>query len=182
MSKITRSNVAAQSSHAAIVAHGAHPEYRLEFVAAVAGTATGIYQGSIVSVDANGEFVLGCGAGTGKNFPVPMISMKNMVDPDVTTGVANSVFSAVGGNITAIPVTGGYEIETTEFDGTVTYKAGDALTVDANGKVTLLGGTSVYGSTTPVIGFVSGGITVDGTIGKNVLGFFTSFFPAAHAE
>lgn len=186
MSKITRSGNDLQVSHAAIIAHGAHPEYRLEFSAPVAADATGIYQGSIVSLNEDGEFVLGAAAGTADNCPVPMVSMKNIADPDVTTGIEGttwetSTYSAIGGNITAIPVTGGYEIETTEFDVDGTYAANDVLTVGADaaaGKVV----KGTIGGTTPVIGFVSKGVSTNNTLlGNKVLAFFTHFIPVTPA-
>ena len=143
---IKRTNFTRQYEHVAVVAHGAHPEYRLEFDALVAedSASRGIFQGSVVSLDANGAYVIGCGAGTGVNFPVPCISLKNVADPDVTAGIAGSsyrtsTYSAIGGKITAIPCTGGYEIETTEFvDGK--YAPNDAVvpaTGDNVGKLTI---------------------------------------------
>ena len=213
---ITRTDqLARQSEHAGVIAHGAHPEYRLEFPAEVAvnETAASIYQGSVVSLNADGQYVLGCGAGTGSNFPVPCISMKNVFDPDVMTGkVADpenvevvvsgetstvtfynprkSTFSAVGGIITAIPCTGSYEIETTEFVDTSTYHPNDALIVGSTagvdlGKIDVAPATlkNPYsaGNTSPVIGFVSKAtFTVDAYQQKRI-SFWANFIPAAHS-
>lgn len=133
---ITRTDFTRQYEHVAVIAHGAHPEYRLEFDAPVSTVAAdlgkNIVQGSIVSLNADGKYVLGCGKGTGVNFPVPMISMKNFADPDVSSGISGasyrtSTYSAIGGVITAIPCTGSYEFETTEFDQTATYAPNDGL-------------------------------------------------------
>lgn len=133
---ITRTDFTRQYEHVAVIAHGAHPEYRLEFEAPVstveADLGKNIVQGSIVSLNSAGNYVLGCGKGTGVNFPVPMISMKNFADPDVSSGISGasyrtSTYSAIGGVITAIPCTGSYEIETTEFDPDVTYAVNDGL-------------------------------------------------------
>lgn len=208
---ITRTDqLSRQTEHAAVIAHGAHPEYRLEFPAPVAenDSATKIYQGSVVSLNADGEYVLGCGAGTGANFPVPCISMKNVFDPDVATGkVADpvvvssgtsdqrtyynpkkSTFSAVGGIITAIPCTGGYEIETTEFvDGT--YHPNDAVVVAGGsntGKITVGDSTAnknpyTAGGSAAVVGFVTrGAFTVEAYQQKRV-SFWTDFIPVAHS-
>ena len=211
---ITRTDqLSRQSEHAGVIAHGAHPEYRLEFPAEVATdtNAAKIYQGSVVSLNEDGQYVLGCGAGTASNFPVPCISMKNVFDPDVMTGkvadpetvevVVNgttsdvvfynprkSTFSAVGGIITAIPCTGSYEIETTEFVGTSTYKPNDALiaaTGDNLGKIDVAPATLkdpyAAGNTSPVIGFVSKAtFTVDAYQQKRI-SFWANFIPAAHS-
>ena len=263
-----------QNEHSAVIAHGAHPEYRLEFPAEVDGTDANfakIYQGSVVSLNANGEYVCGCGVGSGINFPVPCISLKNVFDPDVTTGklgtspysaitadskiyyriekldtaissqayyawksavedtvvytqtlsiVANSTkiytiaagsatqgatitafadvatadyrkttYSAVGGKITAIPCTGGYEIETTEIDTAATYNVNDALvagTGDLIGKLvpaTVAGNKNPYaaGNTTAVLGFVSRSKFVVPSYQQNRISFWTNFIPAAHS-
>ena len=210
---ITRTDqLSRQSEHAAVIAHGAHPEYRLEFPAEVAvnDTATSIYQGSVVSLNSNGQYVLGCDKGSAANFPVPCISMKNVFDPDVATGkVADpvevevsgetvtfynprkSTFSAVGGIITAIPCTGSYEIETTEFVTGSTYHPNDALIVGSTAGVDLgkidVAGSSIFnnpygvGNTSPIIGFVSKAtFTVDAYQQKRI-SFWANFIPAAHA-
>ena len=157
MSAITRTDFTRQYEHVAAIAHGAHPEYRLEFDAFVKNEAAskGIYQGSVVSLNADGEYIIGCTAGTGMNFPVPCISMKNVFDPDVTAGVKgktyqSSTYSAIGGKITAIPCTGGYEIETTEFKTDDTYAVGAALYV-VNGKLQ----ATDPGSSATVVGYVT---------------------------
>lgn len=188
MANITRTNFTRQYEHVAVIAHGAHPEYRLEFDAKVKDEAAskGIFQGSVVSLDANGEYVIGCGAGTGVNFPVPCISMKNVADPDVSAGIRGtdyrtSVYSAIGGVITAIPCTGGYEIETTEFvQGT--YAPNDAIvpaTGDDIGKLKIA--TAQPGASEPYVGFVSRAPYVASNYNHTRLSFFTNFIPVAHA-
>ena len=212
MSGITRTDFTRQYEHVAVIAHGAHPEYRVEFDAPVAVTVAGgttsivddakkIRQGSVVSVNAEGKYIIGCGAGSDVNYPIPCISLKNVADPDVTAGVEGatyrtSTYSAIGGIITAIPCTAGYEIETTEYVAG-TYTPGDALVpaTDTNiGKVTIAstpvfitGGTF---SASPILGFVSKvPLTADAASNRfgtkpsydyNRLSFFTNFIPAAH--
>ena len=189
MSAITRTDFTRQYEHVAAIAHGAHPEYRLEFDAFVKNEATskGIYQGSVVSLNADGEYIIGCTAGTGMNFPVPCISMKNIFDPDVTAGVQgktyqSSTYSAIGGKITAIPCTGGYEIETTEFKTDSTYHPNDALTAltgDDIGKIGLA--TKQPGDTEPYVGFVSQVPYTDRNTNGVRLSFWTNFIPARFA-
>jgi len=203
---ITRTDqLSRQLEHAAVIAHGAHPEYRLEFPAEVDDTVANfdkIYQGSVVSLNASGKYVIGCGVGTGVNYPVPCISMKNVFDPDVTTGklgtstfVTGSSFtvlpdyrkttwSAVGGVITAIPCTGGYEIETTEFDSDAVYAPNDALipgTDDKLGKVVKATASTADVGTAPVVGFVSKAAFKVESYGQDRISFWTNFIPASHA-
>ena len=203
---ITRTDqLSRQLEHAAVIAHGAHPEYRLEFPAEVDGTVADydkIYQGSVVSLNASGKYVIGCGVGTGVNYPVPCISMKNVFDPDVTTGkLGTSTFvtgssttvlpdyrkttwSAVGGVITAIPCTGGYEIETTEFDTDATYAPNDALIPGTDtfiGKVVKATASTADLGTAPIVGFVSKAAFKVESYGQDRISFWTNFIPAAHA-
>ena len=203
---ITRTDqLSRQLEHAAVIAHGAHPEYRLEFPAEVDGTVANydkIYQGSVVSLNASGKYVIGCGVGTGVNYPVPCISMKNVFDPDVTTGkLGTSTFvtgssttvlpdyrkttwSAVGGVITAIPCTGGYEIETTEFDTDATYAPNDALIPGTDtfiGKVVKATASTADLGTAPIVGFVSKAAFKQEAYGQDRISFWTNFIPASHA-
>jgi hypothetical protein len=190
-----------QNEHSAIIAHGAHPEYRLEFPAEVDDTDsnfTKIYQGSVVSLNADGKYICGCGVGSGANYPVPCISLKNVFDPDVTTGklgttafvtgssytvlpdYRKSTYSAVGGKITAIPCTGGYEIETTEFDFEDEYAPNDALipgTGDNLGKIVKSSGAI---GAAPVVGFVSRAMFSVDSYQQKRISFWTNFIPATH--
>lgn len=190
---ITRNDFTRQYDHAAVIAHGAHPEYRVEFDAPLKNetASKSVRQGSIVSLNADGEYILGCPGGTTFNYPVPCVCLKNAADPDVTTGVAgttyrSSTYSAVGGKITAIPCTAGYEIETTEFDTTATYAPNDALTVklDSSAQTGLVTKASAQpfkatGSQV-IVGFVSKAKYTASNYDHDRLSFFTNFIPVAH--
>lgn len=225
MSGLTRTNFERQIDHAAVLAHGAHPKYRVEHDGEVDVSTTAkatvnqnIKQGSVVYLDSTtGQYNLGLAAATSSannaNFPVPFISLKNAFDPDVTTGVLGnsevvsytvsqggstttssatfynprrSTYSAVGGKITAIPCTAGYEIETTEFvDGV--YLVNDALTAsnaDDATKGKLKRATAVpfkASGSQPILGFVSRvPYTNDAYLQKRI-GFWTNFIPAVGA-
>ena len=205
MNELTREPLTRQDAHVGNVRHGvATGPWRVEYVAAVDTTdltaARKIVQGSVVSLNAYGKYVVGCEAGTGINNPVPFISLKNSFDPDVTTGKAGigvtygggtastdlgtATLSAMGGNITAIPTTCGYELETTEFDATATYAFNDGLVpgiedqragTDDRGKVKLA--TSGPGGAEPYLGFVSIPPTKD-YFGNKRIAFFANFSPA----
>lgn len=211
----TRTNFERQIDHAAVIAHGAHPRYRVEQDAEVdASTAeklaanTKIKQGSVVSLNANGKYDIGLPAGSGVNYPVPHISLKNAFDPDVTTGVVGPIgmtntvvvsgqtttynfsdyrrntYSSVGGKITALPCTAGYEIETTEFvSGTYAYN--DALIAasgDDIGKLTIATAQPFKASgSQPILGFVSRVPYMQEAYLQKRIGFYTNFIPAANA-
>ena len=219
MSGLTRTNFERQIDHAAVLAHGAHPKYRVEHdgevdVSTPAKTTANqaIKQGSVVHLDSTtGQYNIGLAAASSINFPVPFISLKNAFDPDVTTGVLGnsetvtyqttsggstvtssatfynprrSTYSAVGGKITAIPMTAGYEIETTEFvDGT--YHINDALTAAKStdiGKLKVATQVPFKASgSEPILGFVSRvPYTNDAYLQKRI-GFWTNFIPAVGA-
>ena len=215
MAGFTRTNFDQQINHAAVLAHGAHPKYRVEHDGELDASTpekkfanSAIKQGSVVHLDSTtGKYNIGLAAASSINFPVPFISLKNAFDPDVTTGVEGdtqtvpvygsttgetftfpnprrSTFSAVGGKITAIPMTAGYEIETTEFvDGT--YHINDALTA---AKTTNIGKLKVAtqvpfkaSGSEPILGFVSRvPYTNDAYLQKRI-GFWTNFIPAVGA-
>ena len=195
--KITRESGTQQYEHVAAIAHGAHPEYRLEFdayVSATPDTVAGslkIRQGSIVHVNEDGEYQIGCPAGENLVFPVPCISMKNIYDPDVTTGrdtgnYRTSQWCPVGGKITAIPLTGSYEIETTEFkavEGTNPYVPGAALVPGAGDDIGLIVlATEMPGGSEPYCGFVSKApYAPQVSYMHNRLSFFANFIPAGSA-
>ena len=212
----TRTNIERQMDYAAVLAHGAHPRYRVEFDAEVdASTDTkktvnlGIKQGSVVYLDSDtGKYNLGLAAASGQNFPVPIISLKNAFDPDVTTGLVGvsgtttavvidgsttyhtfsdyrkNTYSAVGGKITAIPCTGGYEIETTEFDTEAEYAPNDVLVAGTStyaGKVVKGTASTADIGTAPVIGFVSRAKFKVESYGQDRISFWTNFIPVSHA-
>ena len=187
---ITRSNATRQFEHVCATAHGLKTDDRLEYSALVdSGDAnyTSIRQGSVVSLNSTGKFILGCGAGTGLNYPMPMFSQKNIEDPDVMTGIAGSTYktttlSVVGGHINALVATGAFELETTEFDTTASYAPGDVLVPGADTKIGLVvkGTEQAYLNTLPIIGIVAAGKITDKSFNQGRLSFWTCFIPAAH--
>lgn len=213
MAGFTRTNFDQQINHAAVLAHGAHPKYRVEHDGELDASTpekklanSAIKQGSVVHLDSTtGKYNIGLAAASSINFPVPFISLKNAFDPDVTTGVEGdtqtvqiygstntfsfpnprrSTFSAVGGKITAIPMTAGYEIETTEFVE-ATYHINDALTAATStdiGKLKVATQVPFKASgSEPILGFVSRvPYTNDAYLQKRI-GFWTNFIPAVGA-
>lgn len=143
---ITRATYDRQYEHVGNVRHGVQTgPWRVEFDAPVYKDDNGSYlkirQGSIVSLNEDGLYTPGCPAGTTTNKPMPFLCMKNIFDPDVMTGykgknMSESTYSGVGDIITGIPLCSGYEVETTEFDGSATYKVNDGLVPGVSGITT----------------------------------------------
>ena len=184
---ITRSAfVDRQMAHIGNVRHGvATGPWRVEFDAKVKDNdeSLKIKQGSVVVLNADGEYELANGTNlklneAKTNCAVPCISLKNVFDADVTTGIdadpkIDKTVSAMGGVITAIPVTSGYELETTEFNSEINnYNPGDLLVAGTDGKVT----RSTDGSGV-ILGVVSKAPAKDYFNNKR-LAFFATFLPA----
>ena len=179
---ITRSAFDRQMSHIGNVRHGvATGPWRVEFDAKVADDATNlkIKQGSVVHLDESGAFTIGVPTKTATSCSVPCISLKNVSDADVTTGIdadpkIDKTVSAMGSVITAITVTSGYELETTEFDAAdkEKLKVGTFITAGADGKVkACTTGTEV------IIGVVSKAPALD-YLNNTRVAFFATFLPA----
>ena len=164
-------------AHVVAVLKGPPQDHRLTFAAEGNDASDVIYDGTLCSLNADGKLVKGVAAGTGTNLPMPLFACTNYYDNGVRM-LGQQVF---GGLYKTLVATGGYEIETTEYDATVTYAPNDALVpaTSANaGKVTKAT-TAVYGAA-PVVGIVSQGTRADdsGLIPVNRLAFWTVFIPA----
>jgi len=149
--------------------------HRLDFRAAPAVGET-IYAGSVCSINAAGTLVAGCGVGAAMNRPMPMFAIQNIDDFDANSDVGN----ISGGVMSAIVATGGFEIETTEYDATGTYNPNDLLTADGvnTGDVKRMG-ENPYGGQVAV-GCVSEGVSTNAD-GKSVVRFWTVYLPGGAA-
>ena len=174
---ITRT-VEQQFAHTVDVVKGGPVNARLEYTAPVNAEATGIYKGSLVSLNNKGEFVLGLSSAKA----MPLWSKKNLTDPDVVCGsqdgngisITNSI---TGGQIDAYVATGGFELETTEFVAGK-YEANNYLTADA-GKVAVTD-EEPYG-TVAIVGVVSRGVQ-KGIYKTQRLAFWPVFLPGKSAQ
>lgn len=79
-----------------------------------------ILAGSVAYLDANGEFRLGL-----PENAMPMFAFPNSTDYDVSADVGNIQSQ----QMLALPCTGPYELQTTEFDATMPYVPNDHLAV-----------------------------------------------------
>ena len=131
-----------------------------------------ILAGSVTYLDVNGEFRLGLPENS-----MPMFAWPNSYDFDVSADVGNIQSQ----NMMALPVTGPYELQTTEFDERYVYNINDHLAVwdtqksaynpDYKGKVYV---GAPYHDT--ICGVVSIGVAVN-DFGKNFLSLWTYYLP-----
>jgi len=95
--------------------------------------------GRVVTLNSAGEFVAGNQNDT-KRMPMFLVTGQNT--PSVwNSGIVNSIVRWMpmghdGSGAIALVATGGYEIQSTEYDKNQSYAPNDPLTVDANGVLT----------------------------------------------
>lgn len=114
--------------------------------------------GRVVHIDSNGNF----NAGLGTNTDMPLFLFRGSESPSVySSGTVGGSVEWVSGyadddrtgdGAIAYVASGGFELQSTEFDSTKTYNINDLLTSDSDGKLTNAGIT-LY--TTPVVGVAS---------------------------
>lgn len=126
-----------------------------------------VYKGMCIYLNSNGNFQ----AGLARNA-MPNIAVRNSSDADVRISSGNSS----GGKMTGLTVTGGYEIETTEFDSNLSYLPNQPLTAENSGaNVGRITTGTFYEDT--ILGIVSDGVVV-GPYGQSLLRFWSYFLPA----
>lgn len=152
--------------------------HRLDYSALVDtdGLADGLVEGMLMSISSTtGKVVRGCGVGSAANRPMPMWAIQGVNDYDANSDVGN----ISGGVMSGIVATGGFEIETTEFDSTATYYPNDLLVPSGTtaGYVTLAVAADLYDEK-PIVGCVSKAKFTSLADGKTLLSFWTMFLPA----
>ena len=174
------------TGHVCVAVKGPAPNWRAEYAAEGADVNQEIHEGSLISLNAEGKFVLGCPAGSKGNRPMPMFSCKDINN----AGVVQFGGNVFAGNYHGLVATGGFEIETSEFDKDVEYKYNDMLmpyvvaegASDAEkakaGNVTVAT-DSAYGAF-PVVGIVSRPAGMNRTCECNTIRFWSTFIPAAN--
>ena len=165
---------AKMTGHVCVAVKGPPPNWRAEFAAPGADVNQEIHEGSLISLNAEGKFVLGCEAGAGANRPMPMWSCKDINN----AGVIQYGGNIFAGNYHGLVATGGYEIETSEFDTEASYGVNDMLMPGAEGKVTKASGNA-YGAF-PVVGVVSCAVETNRTCACKTLRFWSTYIPAAN--
>lgn len=165
---------AKMTGHVCVAVKGPPPNWRAEFSAQGADINQEIHEGSLISLNENGQFVLGCPAGTGANRPMPMWSCKDKNN----AGVVQYGGNVFAGNYHGLVATGGYEIETSEFNADETYAVNDMLMPGEAGKVTKATGAA-YGAF-PVVGVVSCAVDMNRTCACKTIRFWSTYIPAAN--
>jgi hypothetical protein len=166
--------------HSIIELSGRSQMYALDF-SAEAASGESVRQGGVLTLNANGKFVSGLGAGVlatalvAHNAPMAIFAIQGTNEFDANSDIGNMS----GGVQSGLVATGGYEIQTTEFVVGI-YKPNDLLTfaVGADiGKVTL--SADLY-SSNHVLGVVSRGSSTNAD-NKSVLSFWTTHMPAVNS-
>lgn len=148
-------------------------DYHSELDAGVPSGDLPVLAGSVVSLNASGNFILGVGT----TAVMPLFIFNNSDDPDVSNdgGDASTdagVFIPISptGQAMALVAVGAYELVSTAYVAAA-YAPNDPLTADLSGGANpgqLQGGT-LY--TDMIVGLVSRGV-VDNGHGKNALAFW----------
>lgn len=145
-----------------------------------------VKRGRVVHVDPNtGTFVPGA-----HNTNVAIFLLNGSEDADVsnpgTTAAGNFMHQAVAptGKLSGLVATGGYEISSTEYDASKTYKPGDLLTAAVSTTNAAVGGVltndGVEQFVNPVVGVVSSGAAKNHN-GINAISFWCVWLPGAAA-
>lgn len=161
--------------HSLDVVKGPSLMHRLDYHAApLAGEP--LVAGSLCSLNAAGQLIAGCPAGADQIRPMPMFAIQSINDFDANSDVGN----ISGGVMSAVVATGGFEIETTEYNTSGNFLPNTLLTAGAvDGEVDAASG-SPYGDE-PIVGVVSTGAGLNAD-SKQVLRFWTVFLPASVNE
>lgn len=137
-----------------------------------------VYAGRVAHLNNEGEFEMGV-LGT----QMPIFLTQNSDDTDVrnpNTGAEDFAAITSTGVMSGVVATGGYEVESTEFDSAQTYAVNDVLRAVSSNSNATTGGRLTNASftlgTTAGVGVVSKQVYKN-SHRKNVLRFWTAFIP-----
>ena len=166
--------------HSIIELSGRSQMYALDFSGEVASGET-VYQGGVMTLNLNGKFVSGLGAGVlatdlgTHNAPMAIFAIQGTNEFDANSDIGNMS----GGVQSGLVATGGYEIQTTQFV-TGIYKPNDLLTFGTGADAGLVTISADLYSTNHILGIVSRGSSTNAD-NKSVLSFWTTNLPAVNA-
>jgi hypothetical protein len=144
-----------------------------------------VYEGSVVHLNADSEFEMGVAGNQ-----MAMFLIQDSTDPDATTPSVEGTDEVA---LTALVATGGYELQSTEYNAARTYAPNDLLTAVASNTVAATGGVLdnrnasnavltppwvPAGTTRAICGVVSRGVK-DNSHGQNALCFWPVWLPGA---
>lgn len=149
------------------------------------------YAGRVVSLNDSGEFVMANG---GSGNPMPLFLLKGIESPSAYDSQAGTDWVPVTTQLTVFPAlvaTGGFEVQTTEYETNQTYDPNTPLTATATGLLTpgafytdwIVGICSV-GENAQNIDAPLGPSSIDSPLAvnahrKTVLTFWTMFLPSS---
>jgi hypothetical protein len=142
----------------------------LQYHAAPDASAT-FFRGSLISLNASGDWVTGTGGLASNRMPCWAINAT--ADLDVTADSGN----ISGGTVAAYPATCGMELVTTEYDTGGTYGPNTPLVHDGGTPGFVTEGTAPILAAESVVGIVTRGV-YDEVYGQSVLAFWPVFLPA----
>ena len=172
--------------HTEIELSGRSMSYPLDFASqASQGETIPVMQGGLLTLDDNGQFVTGLGAGVANGpidgkTPMALIAIQGRDEFDANSDVGN----ISGGVQSGLVASGGYEIDSTEFVAD-TYLPNEPLTFAVGEDVTaaayrgLITKAPAKYSTVQVMGVVSRGVRTNADE-KQALAFWSVFCPAVN--
>ena len=171
--------------HALTPLHGwLDPQSSLVFNAKISSNVTfTIPSGRVMHLNSVGEAETGIAGKAMALFNFPGAGHFDVSNPG-TTAKGNFMHRAISsqGVMTFLVASGGFELETTEFDSNQTYNINDTLTAAVANTTAATGGVLTNNNATPythpVCGVVSRG-TYKNEHDVDVLGFWTVYLPVA---
>ena len=124
-------------------------------------------RGALVSLNAAGALVTGCG-----DHDMPMWAINATDDFDVDSDIGNFISN----KIACWVATGGYELFTTEYKTTETFAPNDLLTAGLTTDLGLVKLAETAHSDAVVVGCVSSGVATD-VYSQSILNFWPIFIP-----
>ena len=163
-------NPAQNYDHLLVPVSGYNGMHDLQYKAAVAA-GMAWFRGALVSLNVDGELKVGCG-----DLEMPLWAINATGDFDVASDVGN----IAGGVVATFVATGGYELKTTEYVRTVSYKPNDFLSPAIAADIGKVTKSPVDWTTRLVCGVVAGGVMND-VYGQFVLDFWPVFLPGVNS-
>jgi len=155
--------------------------HALDFSAAPAADEE-VFEGSVMTLDSNGQFVGGMGAGVANtqlfehNAPMAIFAIQGTNEFDANSDIGN----ISGGVQSGIVASGGYEVQTTEYVAG-TYSPNDLLTFAVGADRGDVGIARDNYSDCHVVGVVSRGVDTNAD-NQSVISFWTVFEPAVNSS
>lgn len=141
-----------------------------------------LYAGRVVHLNSSGEYETGL-PNTTRACHMPLFLWQSSNDPDVANPGASSraggwVAGAPTGKIKTLVATGGWELESTEYDTDATYTPGAGLTATSANTTAATGGRITTGTAydVPLCGVVSRGEYTN-CHGAGVIAFWSVWLP-----